>query len=82
ALLAVGGHLFLYGPMKRRGRTEQSNQEFDQSLKLRDPSWGVRDLDDDLQPLAARFALSLTHAERVPANNHVVIFKQEGREEN
>ncbi|MEO1043084.1 MAG: DUF938 domain-containing protein [Pseudomonadota bacterium] len=76
ALLGDGGHLFLYGPMKRQGLTEESNQQFDQSLKLRDPSWGVRDLDDELQPLAARFGLSLSHAERVPANNHIVLFKK------
>ncbi|MEM0929449.1 MAG: DUF938 domain-containing protein [Pseudomonadota bacterium] len=81
ALLPAGGHLFLYGPMKRRGVTEDSNQRFDESLKLRDPSWGVRDLDDALQPLGARFALSLAHVERVPANNHIVLFRQEGREE-
>lgn len=81
ALLPAEGHLFLYGPMKRRGQTEESNLRFDESLKMRDPSWGVRDLDDALQPLGARFGLSLAHVERVPANNHVVLFKQEGREE-
>ncbi|MEO1658676.1 MAG: DUF938 domain-containing protein [Pseudomonadota bacterium] len=81
ALLPAGGHLFLYGPMKRRGVTEDSNLRFDESLKMRDPSWGVRDLDDELQPLGARFALSLAHVERVPANNHIVLFRQEGREE-
>ncbi|MEE4209297.1 MAG: DUF938 domain-containing protein [Parvularcula sp.] len=79
ALLPAGGHLFLYGPYSRRGELEDSNKAFDRSLKERDPDWGVRDLDDMLQPMAARFALSLAHVERVPANNHVVLFKQEGR---
>ncbi|NNU15534.1 DUF938 domain-containing protein [Parvularcula sp. ZS-1/3] len=79
ALLPEGGHLFLYGPFSRRGAMEESNQRFHQSLRERDPEWGVRDLDDTLQPLAARFALGLQHAERVPANNHVVLFRQEGR---
>ncbi|MEM9810940.1 MAG: DUF938 domain-containing protein [Pseudomonadota bacterium] len=77
AILSPGGHLFLYGPFSRRGVTEESNRHFDASLKARDPSWGVRDLDDMLQPLAARFALSLAHVEPVPANNHVVLFMQE-----
>lgn len=79
ALLPSGGHLFLYGPMKRRGVTEESNLRFDESLKARDPSWGVRDLDDELQPLGARFGLTLDHVEPVPANNHVVVFSQQGR---
>ncbi|MEM1381068.1 MAG: DUF938 domain-containing protein [Pseudomonadota bacterium] len=78
ALLSEGGQLFLYGPMKRRGVTEESNMRFDESLKSRDPAWGVRDLDDTLQPLGARFALALTHTERVPANNHVVVFTKTG----
>ncbi|NRA30427.1 MAG: DUF938 domain-containing protein [Parvularculaceae bacterium] len=79
ALLPSGGSLFLYGPMSRRGVTEESNQRFDASLKARDPGWGVRDLDDMLQPLGARFGLALDDIERVPANNHVVTFKQVGR---
>lgn len=79
ALLPQQGNLFLYGPMSRRGVTEESNQRFDASLKARDPGWGVRDLDDMLQPLGAQFGLALEHVERVPANNHVVTFKQLGR---
>lgn len=79
ALLRPGGALFLYGPMSRRGAMEDSNHRFNESLKARDPGWGVRDLDDALQPLAARFALTLDHVERVPANNHVVVFRQAGR---
>jgi len=79
ALLPAEGQLFLYGPMSRRGVTEDSNRQFDASLKSRDPSWGVRDLDDMLQPLGARFGLALTHVEQVPANNHVVVFTQTGR---
>lgn len=74
--LPKNGTLFLYGPFSRRGITEESNQRFSESLKARDPSWGVRDLDDTLQPLAARFGLSLDHVEQVPANNHVVTFKK------
>lgn len=79
ALLPSGGALFLYGPMSRRGEMEESNQRFHQSLRMRDPEWGVRDLDDTLQPLGARFALTLDHVERVPANNHIVLFRQTGR---
>lgn len=79
ALLPSDGALFLYGPVSRRGEMEESNQRFHESLRMRDPEWGVRDLDDTLQPLGARFALTLDRAERVPANNHVVVFRQTGR---
>ncbi|GGY36400.1 SAM-dependent methyltransferase [Parvularcula lutaonensis] len=79
ALLPENGALFLYGPMSRRGEMEESNHRFDESLRMRDPAWGVRDLDDTLQPLGARFALTLDHVERVPANNHVVLFRRTGR---
>lgn len=44
--LAPGGLLFLYGPYKREGaHTAPSNAAFDESLRARDPSWGVRDLE-------------------------------------
>lgn len=76
AILPTGGALFLYGPYARRGEMEESNHRFDASLKERDPAWGIRDLDDEVQPLAARFALVLEHVERVPANNHVVVFRK------
>lgn len=79
ALLPSHGALFLYGPVRRRGVTEPSNETFHQSLRQRDPQWGVRDLDDTLQPLAARFAMTLEHVERVPANNHVILFRQSER---
>ena len=82
ALLAHGdpgpeptGTLVLYGPFSRRGAMADSNASFDASLKARDPAWGVRDLDDQVQPLAARFGLALTHVREMPANNLLVTFE-------
>lgn len=69
------GALALYGPFSRRGVMAPSNHRFDASLKARDPAFGVRDLDDDLQPLAARFGLALTRVEEMPANNLFVAFE-------
>ena len=69
------GTLALYGPFSRRGAMAPSNRSFDASLKARDPGWGVRDLDDDVQPLAARFGLALTHVREMPANNLFVLFE-------
>jgi hypothetical protein len=76
ALLAPGQRLFLYGPFSRRGAMAPGNQSFDASLKSRDPSWGVRDLDDQVQPLAARFALHLQEVAEMPANNLSVVFEK------
>ena len=46
AVLPPGSPLHLYGPYKRNGlQTAPSNQAFDQSLRDRDPNWGLRDLE-------------------------------------
>ncbi|MEM6650882.1 MAG: DUF938 domain-containing protein [Pseudomonadota bacterium] len=76
ALLSFGDRLFLYGPFKRRGQTADSNLRFDVDLKRRDPAWGVRDLDDHVQPLGARFAFYLKEVVEMPANNLCVIFEK------
>ena len=76
ALLPTGGRLFLYGPFKREGQTAPSNQDFDKSLKSRDASWGVRDLDLEIQPLAVEHSLTLHSVTPMPANNLTVVFEK------
>ena len=73
-LLKPGGHLFLYGPYARNGEIAPSNAAFSESLKARDPAWGVRDLDREIVPLADRNGLSLKEAVSMPANNLSVLF--------
>ncbi|MDZ7626803.1 MAG: DUF938 domain-containing protein [Parvularculaceae bacterium] len=74
-LLRPGGKLFLYGPFSQGGaHTAPSNEAFDASLKARDPRWGVRDLDQDIAPLAGKEGLSLETVLKMPANNLSVIF--------
>ena len=68
------GTLAIYGPFSRRGAMADGNACFHASLRERDPAWGVRDLDDDVQPLAARFGLALTSVRAMPANNLFVLF--------
>ena len=69
------GVLFMYGPFARDGRhTAPSNEAFDASLKSRNPQWGVRDLERDIMPLAAKAGLTLQAVEPMPANNNSVIF--------
>ncbi|MBV1918765.1 MAG: DUF938 domain-containing protein, partial [Sphingomonadaceae bacterium] len=74
-LLPAGGLLYLYGPYRRSGHTiEPSNAAFDESLKARDPRWGLREL-DDVVACAAERGLSLGRVVDMPANNLSVIFR-------
>jgi SAM-dependent methyltransferase len=76
-VLSPGGVLYLYGPYRLDGRnTAPSNEAFDQSLRARDPEWGVRDLE---AVVAAAATEGLVHVERVamPANNQSVVFRRQ-----
>jgi SAM-dependent methyltransferase len=73
-LLRQGGILYLYGPFTRSGaHTAPSNAAFDADLKRRNPSWGVRDL-DDLVREAAPHGLKLREVVEMPANNLSLVF--------
>ncbi|NQU60345.1 MAG: DUF938 domain-containing protein [Rhodospirillales bacterium] len=70
--------LILYGPFKIGGRhTAASNAAFDDSLRSRDPAWGVRDL-DAVAALAKDHGLNLTETHDMPADNLTVVFKKQG----
>jgi SAM-dependent methyltransferase len=73
-VLAPGGRLFLYGPYVEAGvETAPSNLSFDESLKRRDPAWGLRDL-ADVKALAAANGLEFAERIAMPANNLIVVF--------
>lgn len=75
-LLAPDGLLFLYGPYKRAGaHTSASNAEFDQSLRARNPDWGIRDLEAVIDE-AARHGLRHRATHQMPANNLSVVFRK------
>ena len=75
-LLAPGGPLYLYGPFRREGRhTAPSNAAFDQSLRARDPAWGVRDLEAVVE-LATATGFGPAEAIEMPANNLSVVFRR------
>ncbi|MFC7290957.1 DUF938 domain-containing protein [Hirschia litorea] len=75
--LAPKGKLVLYGPFKRNGEhTAQSNFDFDVSLKSRDASWGIRDLEEDVIPAAMQAGLTLSSIHAMPANNFSVVFER------
>lgn len=75
-LLRSGGRLLLYGPFSRNGEIAPSNARFSDDLKRRDPSWGVRDLDVEIVPLAAAAGLVLAELIEMPANNLSVAFEK------
>jgi tRNA G46 methylase TrmB len=73
-LLPKSGVLFLYGPYRRYGRhTAASNEAFDNQLRLRNPEWGVRDL-ESVCTIAEENGLALTEVIEMPANNFSVVF--------
>ena len=75
-LLPSEGLLYLYGPyLEADVETAPSNLAFDQSLKDRNPAWGLRRL-DDVTALAARHGLTLAERIAMPANNLSLIFRR------
>jgi len=76
ALLPPGGVLYLYGAYKRGGaHTAPSNASFDQSLRARDPDWGVRDL-EAVTGAAERAGLAPESVIEMPANNLSVVLRR------
>jgi len=74
--LRTEGRLFLYGPFKRGGKhTAPSNAAFDQSLRNRDPAWGVRDI-VDLKKLGEANGLRFVELIEMPSNNAVLTFER------
>ena len=67
--LPIGGRFILYGPFRRNGlHTSLSNEAFDQSLRERNPSWGVRDL-ESVETLCSKVGFNNMQFIELPANN-------------
>jgi len=76
ATLPPGSPLYLYGPYKRQGfATAPSNQAFDQSLRDRNPTWGLRDL-EAVAAIAQSVGFSIPTVTKMPANNLSVLFRR------
>ncbi|MFC6854081.1 DUF938 domain-containing protein [Marivibrio halodurans] len=76
-LLPAGAPLILYGPYRREGRhTADTNEAFDESLRERNPAWGVRDLEGEVAPEAEAAGLALAAVVPMPANNLIVVFRR------
>jgi len=74
-VLSQDGLLYLYGPYRFDGTTAPSNENFDRSLRSRDPRWGVRDV-RELGAAAAEHGLIMRGAVAMPANNHSLLFRR------
>lgn len=72
----MDGPLILYGPyLEREVETAPSNLAFDESLKARDPRWGLRDL-ADVDALAKHHGFTRTLRVAMPANNLIVVYRK------
>ena len=75
-LLPPGGPLILYGPYRRAGvPTAPSNEAFDQSLRSRDPRWGLREL-ERVSAQAGANGLTFERVVEMPANNLTLVFRR------
>jgi hypothetical protein len=75
-LLAAGAPLVLYGPYRRdRMPTAPSNEAFDESLRARNPEWGLRRL-EGVEAEARGHGLRLERVVEMPANNLTLVFRR------
>jgi cyclopropane fatty-acyl-phospholipid synthase-like methyltransferase len=75
-VLPTGGILYLYGPYRRGGTlAPPSNAAFDESLRARDPAWGIRDLETVTEEAKHR-GFALEDVVEMPANNLSVVLRR------
>ncbi len=75
-ILPAGGPFCLYGPFNQDGQfTSGSNQQFDQDLRSRKASMGLRD-SADLEKLASGLHMKLERQIAMPANNQMLVFRK------
>lgn len=74
-VLSECGRVLTYGPYRVSGEMVESNHAFDLSLKARDPSWGVRDL-EWVASEAEKRGFVLESSQTMPANNLANIWRR------
>lgn len=76
SVLGHDGRLLIYGPFKRGGvQVSPSNEAFDQSLRARNPRWGIRDL-EEVASVAEQAGFELSKVIDMPANNFLLSFER------
>jgi hypothetical protein len=77
-LLPPGAPVYLYGPYRFPDEPlAPSNQSFDASLRQRDSTWGIRDI-DEVTTVAREEGFERVQVTAMPANNHSVVFNRAG----
>lgn len=75
-VLPDGGVFCLYGPFNFSGQfSSDSNARFDESLRQRNSSMGIRDL-DDLDGFARRSGMSRIRLYAMPAMNYIAVWQK------
>ena len=75
-LLNKGQFLILYGPFKiDNEHTSQSNYYFDNSLKIQNDLWGIRNL-EEINYQAKKYGFYKEKAISMPANNFSIIYRK------
>ena len=75
-LLAKDALLYLYGPFRMHGEhTAPSNAAFDASLRARDETWGLRDLEEVVQ-MAKGHGMTLVERADMPSNNMSLLLRR------
>ena len=73
--LEKSNFLMLYGPfLSKEKLTSESNLNFDQSLKIQNPLWGIRNL-ENVNDIAFDNGFKLDNVIDMPANNLSVIYR-------
>jgi len=75
ACIRSGGYVYLYGPYRVGGYMGEGNSKFDAELRERNPSYGIRDL-EDVERVAKTNFFALDMTVDMPSNNLSVIFKK------
>ena len=76
-LLQASGVFCLYGPFNSNGEfTSASNRQFDQEIRARKSSMGLRDV-VELEKLAEQRHMSLEQQIPMPANNQTLVFRKQ-----
>ena len=74
--LSRDGVLITYGPyLEEEVHTSEGNLAFDQSLRERDPAWGIRHL-EDVEQQAGLAGLRLSQRFAMPANNLLLVWSR------
>ena len=71
-----GTMALLYGPFRVHGAMVASNVAFDESLKSRNPEWGIRDLEEVERIACDEGNFVLESVTDMPANNLCVVFQK------